>query len=169
MNWWSNGTRKSTASSPLYARFTDDVSSEADEIFRFKAGLFSAILSAFVVQTYQLLQPAASDQTNALLAQMSNQLASFRTSAPFTNSTQPAFKDLIPSPPPFVAPTYAIWVNTLWFVSLVFSLASATIGIIVKQWIKEYNTGLYGSSREIGRRRQYRLNGPEEFADHESA
>ena len=132
-------------------------------IISLQAGLFSAILSAFVVQSYQLLQPAPSDQTNALLAQVSNQLASFRTSAPFTNSTQPAYKDLIPSPPQFVAPTYAIWMNTLWFVSLVFSLASATIGIIVKQWIKEYNTGLYGSSREIARRRQYRLNSLEKW------
>ena len=118
-----------------------------------QAGLFSAILSAFNVQSYQLLQPAAPDQTNALLAQISNQLASFRTSSPFVNSTQPAYSDLIPGPPPFVAPTYAVWVNTLWFVSLVFSLASATIGIIVKQWIKEYNTGLYGFSHEIARRR----------------
>ena len=105
-----------------------------------QAGLYSAILSAFIVQSYQLLQPAASDQTNVLLAQVSNQLASFRTSPPFTNSTQPAYKMLHPNPRHFVAPTYAIWINTLWFVSLVFSLASATIGIIVKQWIKEYST-----------------------------
>ncbi|GJE85041.1 hypothetical protein PsYK624_011180 [Phanerochaete sordida] len=31
------------------------------------AGLFSAILSAFVVQTYPMLQPSASDMTNQLL------------------------------------------------------------------------------------------------------
>ncbi|EKM61825.1 uncharacterized protein PHACADRAFT_58233, partial [Phanerochaete carnosa HHB-10118-sp] len=31
------------------------------------AGLFSAILSAFVVQTYQLLQPDNLDATNRLL------------------------------------------------------------------------------------------------------
>ena len=30
------------------------------------------------------------------------------------------------------------------------------IGIIVKQWLKEYSTGLYGNSRDIARRRQYR-------------
>ena len=53
--------------------------------------------------------------------------------------------------------------NTLWFVSLVFSLASSTIGIIVKQWINEYNTGLYGFSHKIGRRRQYRLNNLEKW------
>ncbi|EKM57427.1 uncharacterized protein PHACADRAFT_56711, partial [Phanerochaete carnosa HHB-10118-sp] len=31
------------------------------------AGLFSAILSAFVVQTYQMLQPSSADLTNQLL------------------------------------------------------------------------------------------------------
>ena len=82
---------------------------------------------------------------------------------PFINSTQPAYGNQQPSPPTFTAPTYAIWLNTLWFVSLVFSLASATIGIIVKQWLKEYSSGLYGNSREIGRRRQYRLNSLEKW------
>ncbi|KAH9939094.1 uncharacterized protein BXZ73DRAFT_36136, partial [Epithele typhae] len=47
--------------------------------------------------------------------------------------------------------------NALLFSSLVFSLASATACIIVKQWLKEYSTGLYGTSRDISRRRQYRL------------
>ncbi|KAH9910359.1 uncharacterized protein BXZ73DRAFT_19167, partial [Epithele typhae] len=32
-----------------------------------------------------------------------------------------------------------------------------TIGIMVKQWLKEYNTGLYGFSAPITRRRIYRL------------
>ncbi|EKM50003.1 uncharacterized protein PHACADRAFT_105408, partial [Phanerochaete carnosa HHB-10118-sp] len=31
------------------------------------AGLFSAILTAFVVQTYQMLQPSSADLTNHLL------------------------------------------------------------------------------------------------------
>ena len=111
------------------------------------------------MQSYQLLQPSPADQTNVLLQQMSNQIASFRVSFPLINSTQPAYGN----PPPFAAHTYVIWLNTLWFVSLVFSLASATIGIIVKQWLKEYSSGLYGNSREIGRRRQYRLDSLEKW------
>ena len=53
---------------------------------------------------------------------------------------------------------YAIWLNSLWFSSLVLSLASATMGIIVKQWLRRFKSGLYGDSPEVARRRQYRLN-----------
>ena len=94
---------------------------------------------------------------------MSNQIASFRLHPPLINSTQPAYGNQRPSPAPLQAPTYAVWLNTLWFVSLVFSLASLTVGIIVKQWLKEYSSGLYGNSREIGRRRQYRLKSLEKW------
>ena len=85
---------------------------------------------------------------------MSAQLEAFRVNTPFVNSTQPAFDSS--SDDPFQVPLYAIWLNALWFVSLIFSLASATIGITVKQWLKEYNSGLFGSSRDVTRRRQYR-------------
>lgn len=119
-----------------------------------QAGLLSAILTTFIVQSYQLLQPAPADQTNAILTQVSAQLSGFSVTPLAMNSTRPAFD----SPPPFRAPLYAIWLNALWFASLVFSIASASIGIMVKQWLKEYKMGLYGNSREVARRRQHRLN-----------
>jgi hypothetical protein len=39
---------------------------------------------------------------------------------------------------PFSAPISAIVINSLWFVSLVAALSSAFIGILVKQWLREY-------------------------------
>ena len=39
---------------------------------------------------------------------------------------------------PFSAPLSAIVINSLWFVSLVAALSSAFIGILVKQWLREY-------------------------------
>ena len=39
---------------------------------------------------------------------------------------------------PFSAPLSAIIINSLWFVSLVAALSSAFIGILVKQWLREY-------------------------------
>lgn len=39
---------------------------------------------------------------------------------------------------PFSAPVSAVVVNSLWFVSLVAALSSAFIGILVKQWLREY-------------------------------
>ncbi|TBU36532.1 hypothetical protein BD309DRAFT_1085134 [Dichomitus squalens] len=49
--------------------------------------------------------------------------------------------------------------NTLWFASLICSLASASIALIVKQWLNGLTVGLSGTSRESARLRQYRLNG----------
>jgi hypothetical protein len=42
------------------------------------------------------------------------------------------------SPPSFSPPTYAIWVNTLWFLSLVISLTCALIATLLQQWARRY-------------------------------
>ncbi|KAH9939101.1 uncharacterized protein BXZ73DRAFT_1626, partial [Epithele typhae] len=118
----------------------DQLNREIDGLLTF-AGLFSAIMSAFNVVSYTLLQPPPSDDNNALFARVPIQRQS-------TSLGLPAFTPA----------SWTIWVNSLWFPSLILSLSSATIGIMIKQWIKEYNTGLYGSSSDIARRRQYRLN-----------
>ena len=44
------------------------------------------------------------------------------------------------SPPAFSPPTYAIWVNTLWFLSLVISLTCALLATLLQQWARAYNT-----------------------------
>ncbi|KAI0640224.1 hypothetical protein C8Q77DRAFT_1018419, partial [Trametes polyzona] len=121
------------------------------------AGLFSAVLTAFNVQSYQLLQPAPTDPTLAVLQRISTQLTSFSANGAFVNSTQPA---LAPDEvnPPFSAPGSAVWINTLWFSSLVCSLASASVALMVKQWLHELSVGLSGTSRESARVRQYRVN-----------
>ena len=89
--------------------------------------------------------------------QLSAQIQSFAVNPSFVNSTQAAF-DPVAYANQFQVPKYAIWLNTFWLSALVFSLASASIGISVKQWLKAYSSGLYGSSPDIARRRQYRLN-----------
>ncbi|TBU51608.1 hypothetical protein BD310DRAFT_327874 [Dichomitus squalens] len=134
----------------------DQWNKEIDGLLTF-AGLFSAVLTAFNVLAYPLLLPLPTDQTTAILLQISAQLSSFSVNPSFVNSTRPAF-DSLPPPPPFQAPRYAVWLNSLWFISIVLSLASATIGIIVKQWLKEHGSGLYAIAEEIIRRRQDRLN-----------
>ncbi|KAH9934068.1 uncharacterized protein BXZ73DRAFT_18153, partial [Epithele typhae] len=122
------------------------------------AGLFSAVLTAFNVQSYQLLQPDPQDSTVQALKQISSQLSSFSINSNFANSTHPpvSSSDL---DQPFTAPTSAVWINTLWFSSLVFSLASASIALMVKQWLHELSIGVSGTSRESARVRQYRLEG----------
>ncbi len=53
-----------------------------------------------------------------------------------------------------------MWLNILWFSALICSLASASIGIMVKQWLREVNTGpgLHVTPQEASHIRQYRLN-----------
>lgn len=130
------------ARSPLYLR---------------QAGLFSAVLTAFNVQSYQLLQPEPTDPSLAALQRISAQLTSFSINPAFLNSTQPALSSDELNPP-FRAPASAVWINALWFSSLVCSLASASIALMVKQWLHELSVGVSGTSRESARIRQYRVN-----------
>ena len=39
---------------------------------------------------------------------------------------------------PFSPPKYAIWVNSLWFLSLVISLTCALLATLLKQWVRRY-------------------------------
>jgi hypothetical protein len=47
---------------------------------------------------------------------------------------------LSPSPPVFSPPTHAVWVNTLWFLSLVISLTCALLATLLQRWARAYNT-----------------------------
>lgn len=111
------------------------------------------------MQSYLLLQPAAPDPTIAVLQQISSQLASFSINPPFINSTQPfstARAQNASTVPP--VPRWAVWLNALWFSGLIISLSSASVGIMAKQWLNEYSSGVSGTSRPVARLRQYRLN-----------
>ena len=45
---------------------------------------------------------------------------------------------LSPSPPLFSPPTFAVWVNSLWFLSLVISLTCALLATLLQQWARRY-------------------------------
>ncbi|KAI0654027.1 hypothetical protein C8Q70DRAFT_1088249 [Cubamyces menziesii] len=66
-------------------------SSEIDTYLVY-AGLFSAILTAFNVESYQLLQPASPDPTSVVLQHISLQLSSLSYKPPLINSSYPAFR-----------------------------------------------------------------------------
>ena len=140
----------------VYVSDSLDASAEGEFDRDLQAGVSSAVLTAFNVESYKLLQPDPSDPTLVLLKQISTQLNSFVVSPPFMNSTH-AVEPIELAQTPFHAPTSAVWLNTLWFSSLVFSFASATLALFVKQWI--YEAIVTGTSRESARLRQYRLNG----------
>jgi hypothetical protein len=45
---------------------------------------------------------------------------------------------LPPSPPTFTPPTYGIWINSLWFLSLVISMTCAVLANLLQQWARKY-------------------------------
>lgn len=125
-----------------------------------KAGLFSAILTAFLVQTYPMLQVDNSSTTNRLLALgVTSQLRYFGT---MINADFQAMNTTLTSllnPAPFVPSSSARWINCFFFLSLLFSLAAALFGIFAKQWLREFmewNAAL-GTPRENVLVRQIRF------------
>ncbi|KAF5384970.1 hypothetical protein D9615_001160 [Tricholomella constricta] len=100
------------------------------------AGLFSASVTAFIVESYKTLSPAPEDTTNALLAQISQQLAAMSNASAAINSiafSQGNFDSAV-----FVPPTSSLVCNTLWFLSLGFSLTCALSATLVEQWVRNY-------------------------------
>ncbi|EKM50873.1 uncharacterized protein PHACADRAFT_212798 [Phanerochaete carnosa HHB-10118-sp] len=123
------------------------------------AGLYSAVLSAFVVESYTDLQPDPNTQITFLLERIANQTQSYTITSGTLNSTA--------EPPPvfprFSAPLWAVRVNGLWFASLIVSLATASFSMLVKQWLREYLAVEYTAPQERLRARQYRKPGVEKW------
>ncbi|KAF9255380.1 hypothetical protein L218DRAFT_1008629 [Marasmius fiardii PR-910] len=85
------------------------------------AGLFSSVVTAFLIESYKWLQQDPSDTTIALLKELVQQ-----------GRGEP------PSPAqPFVVSSAALRINTFWFLSLTLALVDALFGILCKQWIRE--------------------------------
>lgn len=106
-------------------------------------------MTAFVIESYTHLQQDPQDVIIGLLQQIATQ--HYISGPGFINSTTTST-----SPPPFEPPVWAIRVNVLWFTSLLLSLASASFGILVKQWLREYMAIEYTVPQQRLRARQYR-------------
>ncbi|KAI0281952.1 hypothetical protein BGY98DRAFT_912920 [Russula aff. rugulosa BPL654] len=161
------------SSNALWTLFRDEAKSHDDSrIVTLKddmesslifAGLFSAALTAFVVDSKQNLTPSPADETvyylrqhSTILSQISVQLSSI---APQVS---------IPSTPPPPFPVYNpsasdVRVNVFWFMSLVFSLLAALLAILVQQWVRDYMHVFqrYGDPLKSSRLRQYLFEGCE--------
>ncbi|KAK0465686.1 hypothetical protein IW261DRAFT_1315486, partial [Armillaria novae-zelandiae] len=95
------------------------------------AGLFSAVLTTFVVQTSQSMKPDYNQASAFLFFQILN--------ATMLNGTQFS----IPSSATafnFSPRRSDEWLNSLWFVSLTLSLITALVAVLVKQWLQQYVT-----------------------------
>jgi hypothetical protein len=78
----------------------------------------------------QDIQQNPQDTSNFYLANI------YQTLADPNGSNIPS--SLPASPPPFTPPRYAVWVNALWFLSLVISLTCALLATLLQQWARRY-------------------------------
>ncbi|KAF9057211.1 hypothetical protein BJ165DRAFT_17356 [Panaeolus papilionaceus] len=92
------------------------------------AGLFSAVVTAFAVETQKLLQPDPSMTSVVLLVQIANHLM------PNASTIE---NPALTSQPPSVS-VKALRINTFIFISLILALGTALIGILALQWIRSY-------------------------------
>ncbi|KAJ7657728.1 hypothetical protein DFH06DRAFT_1044899 [Mycena polygramma] len=92
------------------------------------AALFSAILTAFIVESYKSLSPDPGDLTVQLLGQISQQLSASADGIDFH----------VPPPSQFKPAITSLICNALWFISLSFSLACALIATLVQQWARDF-------------------------------
>ncbi|KAI0704403.1 hypothetical protein C8T65DRAFT_653887 [Cerioporus squamosus] len=126
------------------------------------AALFSAILTAFNIESYKLLLPQNQNPNSSSSSSSSttdNLLRSLVVHLAQTNGMDLASLDASASSgqPSTSGPQFnAVLINTLWFCSLICSLAAASISLLVKQWLNQYTSGMAGVSPEIARLRQFR-------------
>ncbi|KAJ6458072.1 hypothetical protein C8R47DRAFT_1227212 [Mycena vitilis] len=92
------------------------------------AGLFSASLTAFLVESYKTLTPDSGDTAVLLLAQISQQLAASANGTTFR----------IPPAQPFMPATSSLICNVFWFLSLGLSLTCALIATLLEQWARDF-------------------------------
>ncbi|ESK85796.1 hypothetical protein Moror_2409 [Moniliophthora roreri MCA 2997] len=89
------------------------------------AGLFSAVVTAFAIESYQWLDEDPADTTIALLTQ----LISVQVNGSQSLSSEPT---------QFKPDASSIRINVFWFLSLILSLASALFSLLCKQWVREH-------------------------------
>ncbi|KAI0688607.1 hypothetical protein BC835DRAFT_302945 [Cytidiella melzeri] len=110
-----------------------DCKEDIDTLLVF-AGLFSAVLTAFLLESYQNLSEDTAKESLGAQRQLVLQTSSYELKGNFLNSTA---APLTPSTP-FQPSPVDVCVNVLWFASLLFALTTASFGILVKQWLREY-------------------------------
>ena len=120
-----------------------------------QSALFSAINTAFIIESLADLKPDPSDTTNTLLRQLIHH---------FDNSTFPGQDFNIPE---FSPASTAVSVNGVFFASLSCSLFAAFGAVLGKQWLHQYaRLGPAKSSQERGRDRQRKLCGMQSWYLH---
>ncbi|KAJ3710102.1 hypothetical protein C8R42DRAFT_548748, partial [Lentinula raphanica] len=118
------------------------------------AALFSAVVTSFIISTLSSLQPNYTQITAVLMVEQVNLLRAAGNltainAIPNSNvnieAATPGTKDL--------------WINGLFLASLSFSLATALLSVLVKQWLQAYSAISSGNAREQALLHQFKYSG----------
>ncbi|GAB1524397.1 hypothetical protein RhiTH_008937 [Rhizoctonia solani] len=120
-----------------------------------QAALFSAISTAFILESTQDLKPDFAEVSAHTLAAI---LAAVSSGSTANSSDIPTMDQSEFSPS-----AAAIQVNILWFTSLSLSVAVALIAIVAKDWCYQFMATRTGPALVQGRRRQLRWEGIEQW------
>ncbi|CAE6511568.1 unnamed protein product, partial [Rhizoctonia solani] len=103
-----------------------------DNILLF-AALFSAIVTAFLIESYKLLKVDNEEIIASGIPAMVGLLQSIATSQPPS-----VIVEETSSPMDFKATRASVVINAAWFLSLTLSISVALLAILVKQWGDKY-------------------------------
>ncbi|KAJ7244264.1 hypothetical protein C8J57DRAFT_979863, partial [Mycena rebaudengoi] len=114
----------------------------------FKAGLFSAVSSAFIIQIQPELQQDPNEVTQQLLRILIH------------NANQSLFSGIDMAEPSGGTTTIVIIVQSLLYASLFSTLLAALLAVLGKQWLMHYDAaGSRGTLAERGLERQRKYDG----------
>ncbi|KAI0260849.1 hypothetical protein BC834DRAFT_960384, partial [Gloeopeniophorella convolvens] len=111
-------------------KMTENWKGDADGILVF-TGLFSATVAGFLSISLQSLTQNSQDTSAFYLAHLYQLSAAENGSA---SITLPPLSD----PSSFSPSTSDVWVNVLWFLSLIISLTCALLATLLQQWARRY-------------------------------
>ncbi|KZP12404.1 hypothetical protein FIBSPDRAFT_985167, partial [Athelia psychrophila] len=130
----------------------DSWTKDMDGILIF-AGLFSAVVTTFIIESYSSLMPDPNATTVALLQQISQQLAGNAVQNPTL------------TPESFSPTSSALRVNAFWILSLCLALTCALAATLVQQWARHYTQAIQRrpAPHLQARMRVYLFDGMEKF------
>ncbi|QRV96279.1 hypothetical protein RhiJN_24297 [Ceratobasidium sp. AG-Ba] len=115
------------------------------------AALFSAILTAFIIESKNFLQEDASETTVLLLLLIAQSQQRMEQGTPRVTPTIER--------PSFSTNMSARWINGLWFTALALSLAAALIAMLAKEWLATFKASRPRPAYAHTMVHQERLNG----------
>ncbi|CAL1712638.1 unnamed protein product [Somion occarium] len=132
----------------------EDFKEDIDTLLVF-AGLFSAVTTTLLIESYKLLQPDQTSVNNILLSHIYLRLLDPSSTALPTMD----IACIAASTCPFQPSLAARRVNIFWFASLILSLVTASFGMLVKQWLREFLSGGFALPQTRLRIRYFRYLG----------